>query len=91
MGNLRSVVLASGVQITGHIDGLNRRIGTAINNIQTQGLLYGNRPPTLAQLDATGKVVATFLYGTGNAPDAILQDGLAHRVVKDHLGRGSAG
>ncbi len=86
MGNLRSVALASGVQLTYQIDGLNRRIGTAINGTQAQGLLYGTGPQPLAQLDGTGKVVATFLYGTGNAPDAILQDGVTYRVVKDHLG-----
>ncbi len=86
MGILRSVALASGVQITYLIDGLNRRAGTVINGAQVQGLLYGTGSQPLAQLDGNGKVVATFLYATDNAPDAILQDGVTYRVVKDHLG-----
>jgi RHS repeat-associated protein len=86
MGNLRSVALASGVQITYLIDALNRRAGTVINGVQASGLLYGNGAQPLAQLDGAGHVVATFLYGTGNAPDAILQDGVTYRLLKDHLG-----
>jgi RHS repeat-associated protein len=40
----------------------------------------------MAELDGNGNVLSTFLYGTGNAPDALLQNGVTYRLIKDHLG-----
>ncbi|HET8934407.1 MAG TPA: hypothetical protein VFN67_13245 [Polyangiales bacterium] len=42
----------------------------------------------MAQLDATGQIEATFVYGTHvNVPDTIvLRSGPVYRVLTDHLG-----
>jgi RHS repeat-associated protein len=86
LGDLLAVNLAGGTQISYVVDGLNRRIGKKVGGSLVVGLLYGDGPAPLAQLDGTGKIVSSFIYGTGNAPDALIQDGVSYRIVTDHLG-----
>ena len=86
LGNLRSATLADGLQITYQLDALNRRLTTLVDGQPVQSFLYGDGPQPLAELDGNGNVLSTFLYGTGNAPDALIQNGVTYRLIKDHLG-----
>lgn len=86
-GNLRGVTPpAPAAPITYVIDGFNRRIGKKVSGSLVQGFLYdGER--VVAELDATGAIVARFVYATGShAPDLMLKAGSTYRFVKDHLG-----
>jgi RHS repeat-associated protein len=86
-GNLRRVVLPDTRVITYHIDGLNRRVGKSINGVRQWGLLYANQLEPVAELDAAGNVVASFLYADRrHVPSLMLKGGQTYRIVADHLG-----
>jgi hypothetical protein len=40
----------------------------------------------VARLDATGAIAARFVYGTGLAPDYLVQGGQTYVLITDHLG-----
>lgn len=85
-GNLRTVTPPAGPPITYIVDGQNRRIGKKVGGSLVQGFIYdGSR--IIAELDATGAVVARFVYATQrHSPDLVLKGGSTYRIVKDHLG-----
>ncbi len=86
-GNLRRVVLPDTRVITYHIDGLNRRVGKSINGVRQWGLLYANQLEPVAELDADGNVVASFLYADRpHVPSLMLKGGQTYRIIADHLG-----
>jgi RHS repeat-associated protein len=86
-GNLRRVVLPDTRVITYHIDGLNRRVGKSINGVRQWGLLYANQLEPVAELDADGNVVASFVYADRpHVPSLMLKGGQTYRIVADHLG-----
>jgi RHS repeat-associated protein len=86
-GNLRRVVLPDTRVITYHIDGLNRRVGKSINGVRQWGLLYANQLEPVAELDADGNVIASFLYADRpHVPSLMLKGGQTYRIVADHLG-----
>jgi YD repeat-containing protein len=86
-GNLRRVVLSDTRVITYHIDGLNRRVGKSINGVRQWGLLYANPLEPVAELDADGNVVASFLYADRpHGPSLMLKGGQTYRILADHLG-----
>ncbi len=86
LGNLRHVVLASGVTIDYFVDGLNRRIGKQVNGTLSQGFLYQSGIAPLAQLDGAGNVVSLFTYASGRrVPEEMVQGGVAYRLITDHL------
>ncbi|MGR9115608.1 MAG: RHS repeat domain-containing protein, partial [Gammaproteobacteria bacterium] len=87
LGNLRQVVLPSGVQIDYLIDGQNRRIGKKVNGALVQGFLWQDQLKPIAELDANGNIVSRFVYATGiNVPDYMVKAGVTYRFFKDHLG-----
>ncbi|HET8938832.1 MAG TPA: RHS repeat-associated core domain-containing protein, partial [Polyangiales bacterium] len=88
-GRLRAVVLPNASRIDYVLDALGRRIGKVVGGALVRGWIYGGdslRP--MAQLDASGQIEATFVYGTRpNVPDTIvLRSGALYRVLTDHLG-----
>jgi RHS repeat-associated protein len=86
-GNLRRVVLPDTRVITYHIDGLNRRVGKSINGVRQWGLLYANQLEPVAELDAAGNVIASFVYvDRRHVPSLMLKGGQTYRIVADHLG-----
>lgn len=86
-GNLRRVVLPDTRVITYHIDGLNRRVGKSINGVRQWGLLYANQLEPVAELDAAGNVVASFIYADRpHVPSLMLKGGQTYRILADHLG-----
>lgn len=87
LGNLREVTPPDGIHIEYVIDGQNRRIGKKINGALVQGFLYQNQLNPIAELDASGNVIARFVYGSRpNVPDYMLKGGATYRIVSDHLG-----
>ncbi len=81
------VVLPSGSTIEYVIDGQNRRIGRKVNGVLVQAWLYQNHLHPVAELDGSGNVVSRFVYGTrGNVPDYMVKNGVAYRLITDHLG-----
>ena len=68
------------------IDGSNRRVAKKRNGTLVQAFLYGNGPSPIAELDGSGNVVATFVYGRDQyVPDVMIKAGVSYRLVKDHL------
>ena len=69
------------------IDGMNRRIGKAVNGVLAQGFLYDSAVNVVAELDGTGAVVSRFVYGTrSNVPDYLVKGGATYRIVSDAVG-----
>jgi RHS repeat-associated protein len=65
-----------------------RRIGKRVGGTVTQTFLYdeGALLP-VAELNASGNVVAEFVYGTRtNVPDFVIWNGQTYRIVTDQLG-----
>jgi RHS repeat-associated protein len=86
-GNLRRVVLPDTRVITYHIDGMNRRVGKSIDGVRQWGLLYANQLEPVAELNASGAVVASFIYADRpHVPSLMLKGGQTYRILADHLG-----
>ena len=89
-GALRSVSLPTGDTVAYVIDGQSRRVGrTWTHGAQkvTQGFLYDDQLHVAAELDGTGNVVSTFVYGTRfNVPDAMVRGGKTYRILSDWRG-----
>ena len=55
---------------------LRRRIGRRVNGTYTRRFLYADNINPVAELDAAGNTVSTFVYGTGiNVPDYMIRGG----------------
>jgi RHS repeat-associated protein len=66
---------------------LNRRVGKSINGVRQWGLLYANQLEPVAELDAAGNVVASFIYADRpHVPSLMLKGGQTYRILADHLG-----
>lgn len=87
LGNLRTVVLPTGVTIDYVIDAANRRVGKKVNGTLVQGFLYQSQLAPAAELDGSGNIVSQFVYATkGNVPDYMVKAGATYRLFTDHLG-----
>jgi RHS repeat-associated protein len=79
--------MPNGMNIEYVIDGLNRRIGKKINGVLVRGWLYADQLRPVAELDGSGAIVSTFVYGTrATTPDYIIRNRVTYRVVADYLG-----
>jgi RHS repeat-associated protein len=87
LGNLKKVVLPDGTLIEYIVDGRNRRVGKKVNGTLQRQWIYDGQLRPVAELNASGTVTATFVYGTHiNIPDYIVKSGVTYRVITDHLG-----
>lgn len=87
LGNLTRVVLPDNRVITYVIDGRGRRVAKAIDGVRVRTWLYADQLRPIAELDATGSVVARFVYGSRpNIPDYMVKGGVTYRILPDHLG-----
>jgi len=87
LGNLRQVTLPDTTTIDYLIDGRNRRVGKQVNGALTQGFLYQDQLNPVAELDGSGNIIATFVYGSkANVPDYVIKGGNTYRIISDHLG-----
>jgi RHS repeat-associated protein len=86
LSNLRKVEIP-GRTIEYVIDPQNRRIGKKADGQPVQGFLYGDQLRVIAELNALGATVSTFVYGTRtNVPDYMTRAGVTYRIISDHLG-----
>jgi len=87
LGNLITVTLPAGTQISYLVDGLDRRVGRLVNGTQVQGWLYEDDLRPIAELNGSTQVVSRFIYATwDNVPDYMVQGGVTYRLLTDHLG-----
>lgn len=87
LGNVQSVALPDGRQITYLIDGNNRRIGKKIDGAQVHGFLYRDPLQIVAELDGANNVVSRFVYASrSNVPDYMIKGERTYRIISDHLG-----
>ena len=87
LGSLRAVELPDGRSIEYLIDGLGRRIGKRVDGALTQALLYQDALNPVAELDAEGAVVSTFVYASRpHVPDYMLREGTEYKLVTDAIG-----
>ncbi len=86
-GRLKSVRLESGKLVSYQHDALDRRITRKSGNTITQRFLYGSGLGPIAEVDATGDTITTFVYGTRvNVPDYMIRGGKTYYFVHDYLG-----
>ena len=86
VGNLTSVS-KPGTSISYIVDGQNRRIGKKINGMFTQGFLYLNQLHPVAEVDGTGNILSTFVYGSrSHVPDYLTKGDRTYRLISDYLG-----
>ncbi len=87
LGNLMSVALPGGTLVEYLVDGRNRRTGKKVDGALVQGFLYDGQLRPLVELDGAGGVVSRFVYVTRtNVPDSMVGQGVAYRIITDHLG-----
>src|SRR5205807_2463017 len=86
VGNLKSVTLPAGTQISYVIDGQYRRIGKRVNGALVQGFLYQGSLRPVAELDGQNNIVSRFVDAGGNVPEYLIKNGATYRIVTDHLG-----
>jgi RHS repeat-associated protein len=86
-GNLLHVTLPTGTALDYVVDGQNRRVGKMSAGTLTAGYLYQDALNVVAQLNASGSVVARFVFGTkSNVPDYYTTSAGTFRILSDHLG-----
>ena len=92
LGNLLSVVRATNEgyeeKIDYKVDGMGRRISRAFNGKFERAWLYQDdlRPVYEVKADGTSSHFVYADQGQGGAPEFMVQDGVAYRFVKDHVG-----
>ncbi len=86
-GELTSVSLSDGTDVTYIYDGMGRRILRDLSGLSTQKFVYLDQLSPVAELDAFNNVVSRFIYATGdNAPDYMVRNGINYLFVKDQIG-----
>ena len=87
LGNLITVTLPGGTQITYLVDGTNRRIGKRVNGTLVQGWLYQDDLRPIAEVDSNNNIVSRFVYASGDTtPDYLIKGGVTYRIIADPLG-----
>jgi RHS repeat-associated protein len=86
-GAVREVILADGRTLSYVIDGHGRRVGKKVGGQLVQGFLYQSALQPAAELDGSGALKSTFVYGShANVPDYLVRGGVAYKLVTDVLG-----
>ncbi len=87
LGQLRRYQPASGDPADFLIDGEGNRAGKKVSGLLKQGFLYSGGLGPVAEIDASGAVVATFGYGLhSNVPDVMIKGTTTYKILHDHLG-----
>lgn len=87
LGNLRSVALPDGREVSYLIDGLNRRVGKQIDGVTVQRFLYLDQLHPVAELDDANNLVSLFVYGSdGDTPTYMVRQGAPYRIFSDQVG-----
>lgn len=87
LGQLRTVLLDSGVRIDYLYDARGRRIAKKVGGNVVKRWLYDGQLRVVAELDGAGSVTARFVYGTRlNVPDLVVTPTASYRVIADRIG-----
>jgi RHS repeat-associated protein len=87
LGELEQVELPDGRAIDYQHDAMQRRIGRQVDGVQTHRWLWGGAAGPVAEVDANGTNVSTFVYATGiNVPDYMVRGTETFALIRDHLG-----
>ncbi len=87
LGNLLHVGPPTGSAIDYVIDGENRRVGKEVSGTLSQDFLFQDALNVVAQLDASGNLVARYVFGSKpNVPDYFTSSTGTFRILSDHLG-----
>jgi len=87
LGNLLSVTPSVGQTITYVIDGLNRRVGKKLGTTMVKQWLYRDSLKPVAELDGSGHLISTFVYGSNtNVPDYMVRGVSIYRILTDQVG-----
>lgn len=87
LGTLRNVTLPDGRALEYVVDGLSRRLGKKRDGKLVQGFLYRDQLRPVAELDASGAVIARFVYASqASVPDQVIKGGVTYRLIKDVRG-----
>ena len=79
--------MPSGTVIDYLIDSYNPQIGKRVDGVLQQVWLYKDALNPISELDGSGNVVSRFIYASrANIPDYMIKNGIAYRIVSDHLG-----
>lgn len=85
LGNLKSVTTPN-LTVTYLLDGRGRRVWKKAGST-TKQWLYRDGVHPVAELDAAGALVSTFVYGSrDDVPDLMIRGGKTYRLVTDQLG-----
>ncbi len=86
-GALRRVDLADGRVVQYVLDGIGRRIARRVDGVFDRGWVYGHGRRPIAEIDGAGAIRSVFVWRPGSlAPDVMIRDGVAHRIVADPRG-----
>jgi len=87
LGSLVHLELPNGDDVDYNVDGLGRRVTRKLNGTVTNRFQYGTGLQPMAELDAAGNTVSTFVYASrGNVPDYMTKGGVHYRFVTDQVG-----
>jgi len=85
-GNLRGATLPNGTAITYLIDGQNRRVGTKVNGVVLETLLYDDQFKRIGWYDGNGFLKAQVVFGLNYHPEYMIKYGVAYRFILDQVG-----
>ena len=69
------------------LDAVGRRVVKKVNGTVQRKWIYLNSLKPIAELDASNRVVSTFVYATHPyVPDYMVRSGVTYRILADHLG-----
>jgi RHS repeat-associated protein len=84
---LTKVVLPDGKTITYTLDAFGRRVARKVNGTTTAQYLYSGGLNPVAELDGSGNLVSSFVYGEdATTPEYLIRSGHSYRYVTDQLG-----
>ena len=87
LGALKSVARPALPLIEYVTDGFGRRTAKKVGGTIAQRWLYGSALTPIAEVSATGAVVARYVYGTRRyVPDFMVKGGVTYRVITDQVG-----
>jgi len=86
-GQLASVILPDGRNISYDRDALGRITAKRVSGVITKGWIYKDGLKPIAETDASGNVVSVFVYGSSPlTPDYMVKNGNTYRLIRDHVG-----
>ncbi len=85
-GNLESVVLEDGKQISYKLDPLGRRLEKQVNGVVLERYIYDDQR-IIGVLSPAGNILQQYIYASsGHSPDYMVSGGVRYKFLKDQIG-----